>query len=579
MQRDARERASARGRASRCVPRRRGTVTLRRLRRGGRRGARASCRRAHRRTSAEAASCSREIDRARARDALVCSSTSGLLPTALQADMARPERLVVGHPFNPVYLLPLVEVVAGEQTARRGRRRGRRRSTPRSGWSRSRVRREIDGFVADRLLEALWREALWLVHDGVATTGEIDDAIRYGPGSAGRRWAPSSPTGSPAARADMRHFFAQFGPALQWPWTRLTDVPELTDELLDAIVAQSDEQAEGLSVRELERRRDDNLVAILQALRSRRRRRRRGCCASTRSALLDAAAATRCRTSTSPRRCGCTRTPVPHGLGRLQRPHDREPLPRRASRTLGRVPPPRRAGRLLPRGRPQPLHGRDAHPPPRRGARRRPLDVETQVLGADEKRLHLFHTVLRRRDGRRPSRPASTCSSTSTPRRGRVCADAGAARRPDRGRSRTLHAAPARARGRRPVRRAAAQLTMPRARRTSCSSSADQLGAGALPAYGNAVVRAPHLDRLARARGSCSSARSAPRRCACRRAASLMTGLLPSRTGAYDNAGELPGVGPDLRAPPARCSATAPCSPGRCTSSAPTSCTGSRSGR
>src|SRR6185503_11434879 len=68
--------------------------------------------------------------------------------------------------------------------------------------------------------------------------------------------------------AGMRHFMAQFGPALQWPWTRLTDVPELTDELLDRIVSQSDDQAAGRSVRELERVRDDCLVAILQALRS-----------------------------------------------------------------------------------------------------------------------------------------------------------------------------------------------------------------------------------------------------------------------------------------------------------------------
>ena len=98
------------------------------------------------------------------------------------------------------------------------------------------VRREIDGFIADRLLEALWREALWLVHDGVATTGEIDDAIRYGPGL---RWAQMGTFLTyriAGGEGDMRHFIAQFGPALQWPWTRLTDVPELTDELLDTIV-------------------------------------------------------------------------------------------------------------------------------------------------------------------------------------------------------------------------------------------------------------------------------------------------------------------------------------------------------
>ena len=83
----------------------------------------------------------------------------------------------------------------------------------------------------------------------------------------------------------MRHFLAQFGPALKWPWTKLTDVPELTDELVEKIAAQSDEQAAGLSIRELERIRDDNLVALLQrsprtAVRPRARcslRTRRGC--------------------------------------------------------------------------------------------------------------------------------------------------------------------------------------------------------------------------------------------------------------------------------------------------------------
>ncbi len=133
-----------------------------------------------------------------------------------------------------------------------------------------RIRREVDGFVADRLLEALWREALWLVHDDVATVEEIDDAIRFG---AGLRWAQMGTflTYRIAGGADgMRHFLEQFGPALAWPWTKLTDVPELTDELIDTIAAQSDAQADGLSIRELERIRDDNLVALLHGLRARR---------------------------------------------------------------------------------------------------------------------------------------------------------------------------------------------------------------------------------------------------------------------------------------------------------------------
>jgi carnitine 3-dehydrogenase len=129
------------------------------------------------------------------------------------------------------------------------------------------VRKEVDGFIADRLLEALWREALWLVNDDVATTEEVDDAIRYG---AGLRWAFMGTFliyRIAGGEAGIRHFLSQFGPALKWPWTRLMDVPELTVELLDKIEHQSDAQAGGKTIRELERVRDDCLVSILQALR------------------------------------------------------------------------------------------------------------------------------------------------------------------------------------------------------------------------------------------------------------------------------------------------------------------------
>jgi carnitine 3-dehydrogenase len=207
-----------------------------------------------------------EADRFAPTDAIVCSSTSGLRPTELQKGLARPERLVVGHPFNPVYLLPLVEVCGGDATSADTVERAA--AAYRSvGMHPLHVRTEIDGFVADRLLEALWREALWLVHDGVATVDEIDDAIRYG---AGLRWAFMGTFLTyriAGGDAGMRHFMAQFGPALEWPWTKLTDVPELTDGLLDRLVSQSDEQAAGRSIRELERARDDALVAILQGLR------------------------------------------------------------------------------------------------------------------------------------------------------------------------------------------------------------------------------------------------------------------------------------------------------------------------
>ena len=210
-----------------------------------------------------------EIDELASDDALIASSTSGLRPSVLQADLNRPERFLVGHPFNPVYLLPLVEVVAGERTSEEAVERAL--SFYRSlGMKPLRVRTEIDGFIADRLLEALWREALWLVHDDIATVSEIDDAIRYGPGL---RWAHMGTFLTyriAGGEEGMGHFLAQFGPALQWPWTKLTDVPELTGELIEKIAAQSDAQADGLSVRELERIRDDNLVALLQALRAQR---------------------------------------------------------------------------------------------------------------------------------------------------------------------------------------------------------------------------------------------------------------------------------------------------------------------
>jgi carnitine 3-dehydrogenase len=196
--------------------------------------------------------------------ALLCTSTSGLRPSQLSEQMTQPERLVVGHPFNPVYLLPLVEVCGASDAAVE-----RAARTYRSvGMEPLHVRTEIDGFVADRLLEALWREALWLVHDDVATVAEIDDAVRFG---AGLRWAFMGTFLTyriAGGEAGMRHFMSQFGPALAWPWSKLVDVPELTDDLLDKLVAQSDAQAAGRSVRELERERDDALVAILQGLRA-----------------------------------------------------------------------------------------------------------------------------------------------------------------------------------------------------------------------------------------------------------------------------------------------------------------------
>ncbi len=206
------------------------------------------------------------IDRAAPRETVIASSTSGLLPTRLQSAMSAPERFVVGHPFNPVYLLPLVEVCGGEKTGEAAKQSAIALYSA-IGMRPLHVRKEIDGFIADRLLEALWREALWLVKDGVATTTEIDDAIRFG---AGLRWSFMGTFliyRMAGGEAGMRHFLAQFGPALKLPWTKL-EAPELTEELIDAVSAQSDDQAAGVSIRELEVQRDDCLIAVLTALRA-----------------------------------------------------------------------------------------------------------------------------------------------------------------------------------------------------------------------------------------------------------------------------------------------------------------------
>ena len=208
-----------------------------------------------------------EVSRATDPGIVVASSTSGLLPSELQADCAAPDRICVGHPFNPVYLLPLVEVVGGQATS--GDTKARAAAVYRSvGMHPLVLDTEIDAFVADRLLEAVWREALHLIDDGVATADEIDQAIAYGPGL---RWSVMGTfliCRLAGGDAGMRHFLEQFGPALDLPWTHLKG-PALTDELVERIVTQSDAQAAGRTTRDLERLRDDCLVSVMQGLRAR----------------------------------------------------------------------------------------------------------------------------------------------------------------------------------------------------------------------------------------------------------------------------------------------------------------------
>ena len=207
-----------------------------------------------------------QIQAACAPDAVIGSSTSGFKPSELQQGAARPEQIMVAHPFNPVYLLPLVELVTTNVDV--AHIEAAKALLTSLGMYPLHLKKEIDAHVADRFLEAVWREALWLVKDGIATTEEIDNAIRYG---FGIRWAQMGLFETyrvAGGEAGMKHFMAQFGPALKWPWTKLMDVPEFNDDLVDLIAGQSDAQSGMHSIRELERIRDNNLVTMMRGLKA-----------------------------------------------------------------------------------------------------------------------------------------------------------------------------------------------------------------------------------------------------------------------------------------------------------------------
>ena len=205
------------------------------------------------------------IDKACDTDCVIASSTSGYLVSdlALHCSVA-PERIVVGHPFNPVYLLPLVELVAGPQTSSATMDRAEEIYSN-SGKTVLRLEKEIDGFIADRLQEAMWREALHMVANGEATVEQLDLSITAGPGL---RWALMGPMLTfPLAGGEggMAHMLDHCGPALQSPWTRLK-APKLTESLRNAVVDGCSEEADGRSVADLVLERDKGLTAIIQTL-------------------------------------------------------------------------------------------------------------------------------------------------------------------------------------------------------------------------------------------------------------------------------------------------------------------------
>ncbi len=203
-----------------------------------------------------------EVDKHLKTDGIIGSSTSGITATTLQQGLKNPERLIVAHPFNPVYILPLVEVVGGKKTdtAVIQEAKGLFEAIDMKPLV---IHQEVEGHVADRLMEALWREALHIVNDGIATTDEVDRAITYG---AGLRWALMGPFMTfhmAGGDAGMRHMLEQFGPALKLPWTKLV-APELTEELKERVIEGCESSGQGKSIAELEEKRNEFLVKQLE---------------------------------------------------------------------------------------------------------------------------------------------------------------------------------------------------------------------------------------------------------------------------------------------------------------------------
>lgn len=195
---------------------------------------------------------------------IISSSTSGFMPSELQEGMTHPERILVGHPFNPVYLCPLVEIVGGAQTAEQSKLLARELYES-IGMHALMVKREVPGHISDRLQEAMWREILHALNDDIATTGELDESIVYGPGL---RWAIMGMNQIymlGGGEGGARHFIKQFGPALELPWTHLK-APELSDKIIDRFADGTEAQANGKTVRELETIRDECMVAIQRVL-------------------------------------------------------------------------------------------------------------------------------------------------------------------------------------------------------------------------------------------------------------------------------------------------------------------------
>jgi carnitine 3-dehydrogenase len=194
-------------------------------------------------------------------NAIISSSSSGLLPSIIFSKCKNPNRGIIGHPFNPVYLLPAVEIVPGKKTSKVNLKKANDfyKSISMNPIS---VKKELPGYLADRLQEALWREGLHIINEGYATTEDLDRAIEDGPGL---RWSLMGTFLTfhlAGGKSGMKHMLEQFGPALKFPWTKLK-APNLSKKLIKSLVEGTKKQSKGKSVAKISNIRDNYLLDLL----------------------------------------------------------------------------------------------------------------------------------------------------------------------------------------------------------------------------------------------------------------------------------------------------------------------------
>ena len=206
----------------------------------------------------------KEISEYSKTNSIIASSSSGLLPSKIQSRCKNPKRLIIAHPFNPVYLLPLVELVAGKKTDKKFINKANIFYSN-IGMKTLILKKELPGYLSDRLQESMWRESLHIINEGYATTQDLDDAIIYGPGL---RWSLMGTFLTfhlAGGKKGMAHMLEQFGPALKLPWTKLK-APKLKQKLRKKIIDGTKVQAKNRSIENLSNLRDNFLIDLQKLL-------------------------------------------------------------------------------------------------------------------------------------------------------------------------------------------------------------------------------------------------------------------------------------------------------------------------